>query len=147
VALERHYGDFEEGRIKHLEMVQAVIARLASNSFLMKGWAITVSGAFLGFAIGKKEWALAVAGLLPILLFWWLDGYFLRAERMFRGLYDQVRTTDEVSPFYMAATSKSVALEKPSDAEWRSVLFSLTIAGFYGALAVTAGVVAIAVAC
>jgi hypothetical protein len=143
---ERSYGDFEDNRIKHLEMIQAVVARLASNSFLIKGWAVTVSGAFLGFAIGNNEWALAVSGLLPILLFWWLDGYFLRAERMFRGLHEAVRTTHDIEPFYMAATSKSLGLAEKSQARWSSVLFSLTLIGFYGALVTAAGVVAIAIA-
>jgi hypothetical protein len=36
----------EGGWLKHLEFVQAVITRLANNSFLMKGWALTVAGAF-----------------------------------------------------------------------------------------------------
>jgi hypothetical protein len=143
---ETHYGDFEGNRVKHLEMIQAVVARLASNSFLIKGWAVTVSGAFLGFAIGNKEWALAVAGLLPILLFWWLDGYFLRAERMFRDLHDAVRATHTIEPFYMAATSKALGLAEKSKAGWNSVLFSLTLVGFYGALVIAAGVVAVVIA-
>ena len=42
---------------------------------------------------------------------------------------------------------KSLGLEKPSKAGWSSVLFSLTIAGFYGALVLAAAVVAVAVAC
>jgi hypothetical protein len=32
--------------IKHLEFIQGVIGRLATDSFLMKGWAVTVGGAF-----------------------------------------------------------------------------------------------------
>jgi hypothetical protein len=31
------YDDFEQNRVKHMEMIQAVIARLAGNSFLIKG--------------------------------------------------------------------------------------------------------------
>jgi hypothetical protein len=33
-------------KIKHLEMIQAVISRLANNSFLLKGWSITLVSAF-----------------------------------------------------------------------------------------------------
>ena len=36
----------DEVVVKHLELIQAVITRLANNSFLMKGWALTVTGAF-----------------------------------------------------------------------------------------------------
>jgi len=36
-----------ENKIKHLEMIQGVINRMASNSFALKGWAVTlVSGIF-----------------------------------------------------------------------------------------------------
>lgn len=39
-----NYQDFDEARIKHLELIQAVIGRLGINGFLMKGWALTVAG-------------------------------------------------------------------------------------------------------
>jgi hypothetical protein len=35
-------GDFEESELKHLEFIQGVIARLANNSFLLKGWSVTL---------------------------------------------------------------------------------------------------------
>jgi len=31
-----------ENKVKHLEMIQAVIARMATNSFMFKGWAVTL---------------------------------------------------------------------------------------------------------
>ena len=40
-----------EARIKHLEFIQSVITRMATNSFLAKGWALTVAGALYGFAV------------------------------------------------------------------------------------------------
>lgn len=38
------YESFEDQRIKHLDMLQAVIGRLGNDSFLVKGWAVTVAG-------------------------------------------------------------------------------------------------------
>ena len=36
-----------EKKLKHLEMVQGVINRMANNSFMLKGWAVTlVAGIF-----------------------------------------------------------------------------------------------------
>lgn len=36
-----------ESKIKHLEMIQGIINRMASNSFYLKGWAVTlVAGIF-----------------------------------------------------------------------------------------------------
>ena len=33
-------------------------------------------------------------GLVPVLIFWGLDGYFLWQERLFRALYDHIRAMD-----------------------------------------------------
>ena len=31
-----------ESKLKHLEMIQAVINRMASNSFVFKGWSVSI---------------------------------------------------------------------------------------------------------
>lgn len=33
---------FDGTVLKHLEFIQAIVTRLANNSFLLKGWALTV---------------------------------------------------------------------------------------------------------
>ena len=98
------YDSFSDNRIKHLEMIQAVVARLGSNGFLIKGWAVTVAGFFLGFGVNREKWGLALAGAAPTVLFWLLDASFLRNERLFRDLFDRVRKGGE-DPFYMGATA------------------------------------------
>jgi hypothetical protein len=119
---------------------------LGTNSFLVKGWAVTVSGAFLGFAIGGKEWALGVARLLPVALFWLLDAYFLRAERLFRALHDAVRTLDStVPPFFMAATRHEFGADTRNESSFPAVFFSWTLSVSYGALVIAALIVIAAV--
>jgi hypothetical protein len=114
--------------LKHLEFIQAVITRLANDSFLMKGWALTVAGAFYGFAVKGTSWRLAAIGLMPVLVFWGLDAYFLRQERLFRGLYDQVRQRNpRVEPFAMNAAAYASGV-----APWGRTLVSRTLAPFYG---------------
>src|SRR4051794_33146782 len=100
-----NYNELEPNRLKHLELIQATITRLAGNSFLVKGWAITLAGAFFAFALNSHSARLALAAVVPIIAFWALDAYFLRAERLFRALYDEVRLEDHrLEPFYMGAT-------------------------------------------
>lgn len=107
---EAAYGDFEEGRIKHLELIQAVIARLSNEGFVVKGWALTIVGALLGLAVTARNSELALVGLVPAVAFWGLDASLLRAERQFRALYSQVCAhADDVPPFFMAATTESLA--------------------------------------
>ena len=42
-----------DNKIKLLEMIQSVITRMANNSFLLKGWAVTLVSAM--FALSVKE--------------------------------------------------------------------------------------------
>jgi hypothetical protein len=141
------YESFEPGRIKHLELIQAVVGRLGNDGFLMKGWALTVAGAFYGFAINKSSWQLAAAALVPTAIFWGLDAYFLRCERLFRCLYSKVRAGEpDIKPFFMGATGKwfvtQFAARGDSDdvAGWWGTVLSTTLVPFYGSI-VASGIV------
>ncbi len=130
-------------------MIQAVIARLGTDSFLVKGWGVTISGVFLGFAVGNKHGILALASVIPVLLFWVLDAYFLRAERLFRTLYEYVRSsTSNVEPFFMGATSPAftsrLSSTEKAGASRPRTFFSVTLVLFYGVLILSAVVVAVA---
>ncbi len=73
---------------KQLEFVQAIIARLAGNSFQLKAWNVALATAAIGFAAAKdaKPW-FAVLAVLPAMAFWGLDAYYLGVERLYRTLY------------------------------------------------------------
>jgi hypothetical protein len=82
--------------IRHLEFIQGVINRMARNSFAIKGWAITLIAAIFVLGIGQSiAWYFFLIALLPALVFWGLDGYYLRQELLFRKLYDEVREATE----------------------------------------------------
>ena len=109
-----------------MEMIQAVVARLAGNSFLIKGWALTLTGAFLGFGVDKNDWGLAAMAFVPILVFGALDTYYLWAERRFRVHHDRVRAKDaSVEPFSMSPP-KDGGVES-----WLKTLTRPTVWGFY----------------
>lgn len=94
----------EQRVLEHLKMIQDVINRMAANSFRLRGWSVVLLGAWLVFAarttvisIAKKSEEvvlLAVVVAIPFLLLFWLDGYYLWQERLFRRLYDDVRKKD-----------------------------------------------------
>ncbi len=42
-------------RIEHLKMIQTNIARMASNSFIVKGWAVTSIGAMYAYWLTNKN--------------------------------------------------------------------------------------------
>ncbi|MFF4268822.1 hypothetical protein [Streptomyces sp. NPDC001536] len=116
--------------IKHLEFIQAIVSRLGNGSFLIKGWTMTVAGVFFGVAVNSPNWKIAAAGIIPIVGFWLLDSYFLRQERLFRKLYDDVRKPSvTVELFSMNVQSYH------ADVPWGKVIRSHTMVNFYGTLA------------
>ena len=88
-----------EKKLKHLEFIQSIITRMASNSFLLKGWSITIVSALIALFADKNNFDYLVIACFPILIFWVLDLYFLRLERKFRGLYDEIiqKNEDEIN--------------------------------------------------
>jgi hypothetical protein len=79
-------------KVKHLELIQAVINRMAGNSALLKGWSVTLAAALIGLAAGKDARVqYALLGLFPPVFFAVLDAFYLRQERLFRKLYDHIR--------------------------------------------------------
>ena len=89
-------GTALEKRLKHLEMIQGVINRLASNSFRMKGWSVVLVAALLALGARNGSFEMVLVPCVPVLVFWGLDGYYLSQERLFRALYDGVRVRDEI---------------------------------------------------
>lgn len=132
------YEGFEPARIKHLEMIQTVVARLANEAALIRGWALTVSAAFFGFAAQSLSWRVAAVGMLPVIVFWGLNAYYLRAERQYRALFDRVRSRDSnVQPFSMDARGEQVQ-------SWWNIIWSPTLRAFYGSIFVV-GIILIVV--
>lgn len=84
-----------EQKIKHLEMIQSIINRMAQNSFMLKGWALTLVAATFAFVPKQNIWFFIPIVLGPILIFVLLDAYYLQLERKYRNLYDMVRQKEE----------------------------------------------------
>ena len=85
-----------ENKVAHLEMIQRVITRMASNSFLIKRWSVTLVAALFALTAVNMNVLFTCLAFFPIFMFWALDAYFLRQEKLFRKLYDHVRLSDRV---------------------------------------------------
>ena len=78
-------------QIKHLELLQANIARMHDAARSMKQFAV------VGFALGGsmarylKEPTVILFTAALVIAFWLLDARYLQFERSFRMLYDQTR--------------------------------------------------------
>jgi hypothetical protein len=117
-----------ENKRAHLGMIQGVINRMGSNSFLLKGWTITLVAALFALAMKESSPRLMYVAYFPAVIFWALDGYYLWQERLFRKLYERVRITDEGSIDFSMNTSVVVG---DTESLFRTVV-SQTLAVFYG---------------
>jgi len=78
----------EEEKRQHLEFIQNVITRMNTNSFQIKGMAVTIVSALMAIYATTTNVAFVFLGIVPTLLFWFLDTYYLQQERKFRGVYN-----------------------------------------------------------
>ena len=125
-------------KLEHLKMLQAVITRMAGNSFLIKGWCVTLVSALIALSAKDAKYMVLVA-FLPVLMFWWLDAFFLRQERLFRKLYDHVRENSEDESDF----SMNTQIVETKVTSLGGVARSTTLQWFYGWLLVAVTAAAI----
>jgi hypothetical protein len=104
---------------------------MAGNSFLLKGWAVTLTGGLLALTFKEINRHYLYISLAVLALFWMLDSYYLSRERRFVALYETVRKrTEQQIDFSMHTESFG------SKWSWAACAFSTTLALFYGGLLV-----------
>ncbi len=119
-----------ENKIKHLEFLQLVITRMNVNSFLLKGWSVTLVAALFAFAAKDTNIEYVLITYISTPLFWFLDGYYLSQERQYRGLFNHIRTLSEDAIDFDMNTKDY----NKNENRWFPSVFSLTLLMFYGAL-------------
>lgn len=115
--------------VKHLEMIQGVVNRLGHDSFLIKGWSMSILAAgiiFIARGEGQSRWVV-LTFLIPVIGFWILDGYFLWQERLFRKVYDEIRK-QETTEFAMDMMKH----KNKQKCKWKDSMLSVTLNIFYG---------------
>jgi len=101
----------ETAKHKEMDMIQDVIKRMAANSFQVKTWMMGIVTAILAF---KNEdifsggnggnhaglW-ISLVLLFPVVMFWYLDAFFLRTERLYRQVYQWVIVNRPITDKYL----------------------------------------------
>lgn len=117
-----------EKKLKHLEFIQNVITRMNSNSFLIKGWSITLVSALFALAAKDANINYVLISYIVIPVFWFLDGFYISQERQYRDLYKEVAAKDDTTiDFSMNASGFC-----KGDRTWLAGVFSKTLIPFYG---------------
>jgi len=123
--------NLKEYMLKEIDIIQDIINRMAFNSFIIKGWTITLVVVSL-LLKGIEKYQVWIA-FIPLIVFWVLDAYFLWQERMYRKLYEWVinnRLKTEEYLFDMDAYRFKDKIQSIP-----RIMFSLTLGWFYGSIA------------
>ncbi|MEL5899106.1 hypothetical protein AAGC94_13670 [Clostridium sporogenes] len=76
---------------KEIELIQSCIDRMAQNSFMVKGWLITLLAVIIALLPEKfNVRILCIMGMVITVCFWYLDGFFLKIEKLYRWKYEWV---------------------------------------------------------
>ena len=73
----------------YLNILQDIITRMASNSANCKTWCVTLVSAILVVVADKNKPNYVGISLIPLILFFLLDAYYLAQERSFRSIYNK----------------------------------------------------------
>lgn len=134
----------QANKIKHLEMIEAIVERMAKNCFQLKGWAMTLVAAVAALSSQSADKRFIVLAFIPIVGFWILDAFYLQTERRYNLLYKNVAAKmEEDIDFNLdarMATGTSADMERLC---FFKCFFSVTETCFYGVVAVALIVLAI----
>lgn len=127
---------------KEIDLIQACITRMANNSFLLKGWTISIIAVVLALADkAVKPELLSSILFIPLFSFWYLDAFFLRTEKRYRKMYEWVlkmRCANDTTYLYDLNPHRFNA---EVDSTW-GVMWTITLRCFYGIPAlITFGVI------
>ncbi|EKT4553219.1 hypothetical protein JE945_002408 [Flavobacterium psychrophilum] len=124
----------EEILHKEIDLLQAVITRMANNSFLLKGWIVSLIAVLLALTkdtiVATQLSYFCVILLIPVFVFWYLDAFFLHKERCYIKLYEWVISNRQTSNDFLYDLNYR-RFENKVDSIWK-IMRSDTLGLFYG---------------
>ena len=119
---------------KEIDLIQSCITRMAQNSFMIKGWFVSIYAVILALLPEKVNMFLLCIALVAVnLIFWYLDGFFLRTEKVYRKIYDWVleeRPQNNRELMYQLNPGKFNGKIENVESIWK-VMLSKTLRWFY----------------
>lgn len=99
-----------------------------SNSFLIKGWTITLVSALFALAAKESNLKFAIISYIVIPVFWILDGFYISQEKQYRKLYEEITVLEEEKINF----TMDASIYNSVDSTWLNGIFSKTLIPFYG---------------
>lgn len=108
----------QDGKKEYLQMLQEPICRMSTISAIFKGFAATIVAGISAISYSTTNvWILGLS-FLPVLAFAVLDIYYLKLERKFRFLFDQVRLDQHAIDFSMKLTNDPLEIFSAKARTW-----------------------------
>ena len=111
-------NDIEQNKIEYLKIIQEPICRMSTISAIFKGFAATIVAGISLIPYGTISELVLILSFLPVLLFAVLDIYYLKLERKFRFLYEQVRLDKHDIDFSLQLTTDPLELISAKARAW-----------------------------
>jgi hypothetical protein len=126
--MQREWPSYE---LEVLSTIQNITKRMATNSLIIKGWTVVVVGIILLLSSTEYQALIAVFALL---VFWYLDAYFLQQKKMYRALYKEIvenklNIGDDFFDIRTARYEAGIEVPRPSKS-----MLSKTLLIFYGSI-------------
>lgn len=96
---QNSYSTKDPESLSHLQMIQGIINRMASNSVLCKNLCISISGMMSTVAIAIKNYNILLISIIPILFFYCLDARYLQLEREYRDKFNEHSSLMKIKKF------------------------------------------------
>lgn len=123
---------------KSIDITQGSISRMSENSFKLKRLFIPIFSAlifyFNKYIFDETNYIISLADIVwctPLLLFIYLDAYYLLQERLFRSIYeDFVEALNEKPEIRKPFDLKPSNYQRNEFSIWNAI-FSVSVSGFY----------------
>ena len=112
-------SNIEEKRIAHLELIHTTIERMANNSATIKGWSMGIVAAIVGIGLiggGDSKaiglYLLFACACIITFVMWGLDAFYLFQEKLYRVLYEHIRTTQDIEEINYSMDARHGTLKR-----------------------------------
>jgi len=117
---------------KETDIIQGIIKRLGTDSFLIKGWTVSLIVATLIFQGEKFQ---VLVAFIPLFSFWFLDSYYQQQIKLYKKLY-KWNVTNRMNTDECILDINVNDRFKKSVPSRVSLMFSDKLIWFYGAMVI-----------
>lgn len=107
-----------DGKKEYLQMLQEPICRMSTVSAIFKGFAATIVAGISAISYETTNVWILVLSFLPVFAFAILDVHYLKLERKFRFLFEQVRLDKHEVDFSMKLTNDPLEIISAKARTW-----------------------------